>query len=170
MLKHITVVAVAVAVALGVAAALTGYTASPAMATARVDVATAASAAAPLPEAGEVLKAKDGHYWADVEVDGRRLHCLVDTGATVVALRPQDAARLGLDPSTLRYDARVDTANGRIHAATVELDHVSVAGAEVDHVPAMVVQTGLAAPLLGMSYLGRLSQFDATPTRLILRP
>jgi aspartyl protease family protein len=34
----------------------------------------------------------------------------------------------------------------------------------------MVVQQGLATSLLGMSYLGRLSRFEATPGALILRP
>jgi aspartyl protease family protein len=40
----------------------------------------------------------------------------------------------------------------------------------VEKVPAVVVHDGLTASLLGMSYLGRLSRFEATPTALILRP
>jgi aspartyl protease family protein len=34
----------------------------------------------------------------------------------------------------------------------------------------MVVKDGLSQSLLGMSYLGRLSSFQATPTALILHP
>ena len=34
----------------------------------------------------------------------------------------------------------------------------------------MVVEEGLAYSLLGMSYLGRLSAFEATPAGLTLRP
>src|SRR5437868_5008729 len=44
-----------------------------------------------------VLKASDGHYWADGEVNGARVRFLIDTGATAVALTPQDAERLGVD-------------------------------------------------------------------------
>ena len=35
---------------------------------------------------------------------------------------------------------------------------------------AMVVRQGLSTSLLGMSYLGRLSRFEATPEALILHP
>jgi aspartyl protease family protein len=34
----------------------------------------------------------------------------------------------------------------------------------------MVVKSGLSSSLLGMSYLGRLSKFEATPSTLILHP
>ena len=176
MLKHTFVVVAAVTVSLLVAKGLAAYDPAAPATVAHADLAAAAiapeataGATAP-PAAAEIVKGRDGHYWAEAEVNGRWLHCLVDTGATVVALRPQDALRLGLDPATLVYDTRVNTANGQTRAARIELDHVSVADARVDHVPAMVVESGLAAPLLGMSYLGRLSGFEATPRTLILRP
>ncbi|MGC1301170.1 MAG: TIGR02281 family clan AA aspartic protease [Caulobacteraceae bacterium] len=120
--------------------------------------------------AAEVSKARDGHYWAEAEVDGHWIHCLIDTGASVVALTRADAERLGLDAENLNYDAPLNTANGLTHAARVELDYVSVSGARVERVPAVVVHDGLSASLLGMSYLGRLSRFEATPAALILRP
>ena len=63
-----------------------------------------------------------------------------------------------------------ETASGRVGAARVTLDHVAVAGARVDHVEALVVRDGLPHSLLGMSYLGRLSRFEATPAGLTLRP
>jgi aspartyl protease family protein len=123
-----------------------------------------------IPQGAEIVKAADGHYWAEAEVDGRWIHCLIDTGATTVALTEQDAERLGLNPSTLSYDLPMSTANGRTEAARVNLDYVSVAGARVQTVPAVVVRQGLSVSLLGMSYLGKLSRFEATPTSLILRP
>jgi aspartyl protease family protein len=64
----------------------------------------------------------------------------------------------------------VITANGQVHAAEVKLDSVSVAGARVNGVDALVVEKGLSTSLLGMTYLGRLSRFEATPSALILRP
>jgi len=95
---------------------------------------------------------------------------LVDTGATAVALTPEDALRLGFDPKTLNYAFTVNTANGQARAAEVKLASVAVAGAEVDNVDAYVIQNGLEHSLLGMSYLGRLSRFEATQSSLILRP
>jgi aspartyl protease family protein len=120
--------------------------------------------------AAEVSKDADGHFWAEASVNGRQVRFLVDTGATVVALTADDARRLGIDLHTLKFERSVATAAGASRAADVELDYVSVAGARVEHVPALVFEKGLGASLLGMSYLGRLSRFEATQTALILRP
>ena len=122
-----------------------------------------------------VRKAADGHFWAEAQVDGAGaapspVKFLVDTGATIVALTEADALRLGLDPLTLDYGVEVRTAAGETRAARVRLKSVSVAGARVEDVEAVVVRDGLDDSLLGMSYLGRLSRFEATQSALILRP
>jgi aspartyl protease family protein len=122
------------------------------------------------PDAGAILKAKDGHFWAEGEVNGAPVRFLVDTGATVVALTPADAERLGFDLDRLNYVSGVVTAGGRTRAAAVRLDSVEVAGARLEDVDALVIEKGLDASLLGMSYLGRLSSFQATRRAMILRP
>jgi len=116
-----------------------------------------------------ISRGPDGHYRAQATVDGRAVRFLVDTGATTVALTQGDARRLGLAPERLTYDVPIRTASGEAFAAAVTLRSVSVSGARVDDVEALVAQTGLEESLLGMSYLGRLSRFEATPRALILR-
>ena len=117
-----------------------------------------------------IPKAKDGHFWANATVNTRAVRFLVDTGATVVALTPADAQRLGFDAKSLTYDREVTTANGKTYAATVNLSVVGIGQSTVRNVDAMVVKDGLTTSLLGMSYLGRLSRFEATPSSLILHP
>ncbi|MGN6209401.1 TIGR02281 family clan AA aspartic protease [Asticcacaulis sp.] len=117
-----------------------------------------------------IPKAKDGHFWANATVNTRAVRFLVDTGATVVALTPADAQRLGFDSQSLVYDREVTTANGKTYAATVNLSVVGIGQSTVRNVDAMVVKDGLTTSLLGMSYLGRLSRFEATPSSLILHP
>jgi aspartyl protease family protein len=134
--------------------------------------APASPVAAPL---ASVSKAADGHFWAEAQVDGEgaapaRVKFLVDTGATIVALTEADARRLGLDPGGLEYETEVQTAAGETRAARILLRSVSVAGARIENVEAVVVKAGLNDSLLGMSYLGRLSRFEATQSSLILRP
>lgn len=121
-------------------------------------------------QAASVAKSSDGHYWAQGQVNGQAVKFLVDTGATAVALTADDARRLGIDPKALTYGYQVMTASGQARAAEVRLASVSVAGARVNDVDALVIEKGLPASLLGMSYLGRLSRFEATQTALILRP
>ncbi len=134
---------------------------------------TAPPTLAPAPATGgdaQVLKRDDGHYWAEANVDGSAVTFLVDTGASAVALTSQDAQRLGLSPASLDYNYKVNTASGEARAAKVKLASISVSGAEVRDVDAFVIENGLQTSLLGMSYLGRLSRFEATPQALILHP
>jgi aspartyl protease family protein len=119
---------------------------------------------------GRVLKGLDGHYWADALIEGRAVRVMVDTGATVVALTRNDAARLGLKLTTEDFSDALITASGPVRAAPVELQAIAVAGARVERVQALVVERGLPHSLLGMSYLGRLSAFTATPAGLTLQP
>ncbi|MEW6019002.1 MAG: TIGR02281 family clan AA aspartic protease [Pseudomonadota bacterium] len=129
---------------------------------------------APAPEASgspaAIAKGRDGHYWAEAEVNGRQVRFLVDTGASAVALTLNDARRLGIQTDQLDYSQTVLTAAGQTRAAAVQLGAVSIAGARVEDVDALVIAEGLDTSLLGMSYLGRLSRFEATPTTLVLRP
>ena len=139
--------------------------AQPMLATVAADHSTPAKGTAT-----QIVRSADGHYWAQADVDGRAVKVLVDTGASVVALTREDAARLGLRLKPEDFTREVQTASGTARAAPVMLDRVAVAGASVDDVQALVVEAGLSHSLLGMSYLGRLSRFEATPSGLTLRP
>jgi len=124
----------------------------------------------PLAGTGQAKKHADGHYWAWARVNGTWVRFLVDTGATAVALTPADAARLGFKPSDLDYQQKIVTAGGASRAASVTLASVAVGDARLDDVSALVVEKGLDTSLLGMSYLGRLSRFEATREALVLQP
>jgi aspartyl protease family protein len=172
MLKHFGPVAVAalasLAAAQGVVSLHDWMRAPPPAQAASVEAAPFAPR--PQPADAAVVKGPDGHFWAEASVDGRRVRFLVDTGATAVSLTLADARRLGLDPDRLAFTQDVQTAGGMAHAATVELPYVSVAGARIEKVKALILDRGLETSLLGMTYLGRLSRFEASRDSLILRP
>jgi aspartyl protease family protein len=117
-----------------------------------------------------IPKGADGHYWANGQVNGANVRFLVDTGATAVSLTPDDARRLGFDTAALHYSNRVTTAAGSARAATVKLASLTVSGARLENVDALVIEKGLDTSLLGMTYLGRLASFQATRQALILQP
>ena len=97
-----------------------------------------------------------GHFWTEARVDGRRIEFVVDTGATTIALRETDAARLGIHPSAREYNVKVATANGSTRAALVQLNAVEVGNIVVRNVPALVhADDALGVNLLGMSFLSR---------------
>jgi aspartyl protease family protein len=110
-----------------------------------------------------------GHFQVEGSVDGRRLDFLVDTGASVVALRERDAARLGIHPAQREYTASVSTANGTIKAAPVQINSLEVGGIRVYGVRAMVLpDAALSDNLLGMSFLSKVRRFEMANGRLVM--
>jgi aspartyl protease family protein len=110
-----------------------------------------------------------GHFRANVEIDGRTIPMLVDTGASYVALSAEDADRLGVTPRPSDFSITMYTANGRAKAAPVRLHAVHVDTLSVYDVDAVVAQPGaMNGSLLGMSFLRRLTRFEAQADRLRL--
>jgi aspartyl protease family protein len=98
-----------------------------------------------------------GHFWTEARVDGRRLQFVVDTGASHIALRASDAARLGIHPTPRDFSVKVSTANGMTRAAPVQLRTVEVADVVVRDVTALIQpDEALGVNLLGMSFLSRI--------------
>ncbi len=64
---------------------------------------------------------------------------MVDTGASTIALRERDAARLGIFPREMDYKHSVSTANGVVRAARTELNRVDVGGVTVRNVAALIL-------------------------------
>jgi aspartyl protease family protein len=124
-------------------------------ATARVEPAAPESAPANS-RSMSIPRGDNGHFNVEAVIDGRRMDFLVDTGASVIALRESDAARLGIHPVERDYTANVSTANGTVRAARVELNRVEVGSLTVRNVAALVLpDAALGRNLLGMSFLSR---------------
>ena len=119
---------------------------------------------------GDVVlhRSSNGHYFADVEVNGTSLRMLADTGATVVALSVEDAEAAGVDVGRLNFSYSVSTANGDAQAAVVTLDEVSVGSITRNNVRAMVTP-GLSSSLLGMSFFGTLSKVAMEADEMVLQ-
>jgi aspartyl protease family protein len=126
------------------------------------------SDAASYPRTASIPRGANGHFEVDAYVDGRRMEFMIDTGASVIALRAQDAARLGIRPAGRDFTARVTTANGVVFAAPTELASVELGGILLHNVPAVVLpDEALAQNLLGMSFLSRI-RWQYQGSRLIM--
>lgn len=116
-----------------------------------------------------VLSAGDGgHFMASGQVNGGSIRFLVDTGATVVAIPASDARRIGINYLNAPR-ALVQTANGTASAFQVKFDTVSVGGLTLNNVDGMVLESGLAMPLLGMSFLKRTSMQREGETLVLVK-
>lgn len=121
---------------------------------------------------GQISIAPDaaGNYVTDVEIDGRPIHMVVDTGATYVSLTNADADAVGIRPAPADYVHRIATANGTGVAARVRIDRLQIGSMEIDDVDAFVLPAGaLATSLLGMSALNRFGGVEMSNGMLVLR-
>jgi clan AA aspartic protease (TIGR02281 family) len=109
-----------------------------------------------------------GHFYLDAEVNGTPVHFLVDTGATLVSLSPQDARAIGLAPEELNFSAVMSTANGTARAAPLQLRSLRLGQLEVEDVPAVVMEQPMGVSLLGLSFLNRLQGYSIRDGRLTL--
>ena len=115
-------------------------------------------------------KLLNGHFEADVGVNGQTVEMLVDTGSSMVALSHEDAQRIGIDLSRLTYSMTVMTANGRSRAAPITLDQVAVGPIVRNNVAASVAEDGrLDQSLLGMSFLETLGSLQMQTDELRMR-
>jgi aspartyl protease family protein len=88
----------------------------------------------------------------------------------VVAIRGEDAARVGIDVTQLTYSARVKTANGIAEVAPVVIETLTVGDITQRNVPGFVAKRGaMHENLLGQSFLSRLSGFNVEKNRLVLQ-
>ncbi len=113
-------------------------------------------------------KESDGHYWATARVNGVAVKFLVDTGASLVTLNKRDARRIGLNTDNLQRNINVSTASGRTKGYSAVIDQMTIDGVELENVTAVVIDEGLDASLLGMSFLNRLDSWAVTPNAIII--
>jgi len=118
----------------------------------------------------ELRRGWDGHYRAEVKVNGVDLKLMIDTGASMVLIPFEEAEALGYDPNTLNYSMPVTTANGRSAVAPIQLASIWIGPIEVRDIDAAVARPGrLKTGLLGMSFLDKLAETSFQGEKLILR-
>ena len=117
-----------------------------------------------------LMRAWDGHFRAVADVNDTPVGLLIDTGASLVLLRHDDARRVGFRDYQLDYTTPVTTANGRSFVASVIFDEIRIGGVTVRNVEGAVAQPGqLHSSLLGMSFIERLTEASIRKDRIILR-
>ena len=104
----------------------------------------------------ELQREPDGHFYAQVEINGVPVRMMVDTGATEVNLSRDDARSAGVATSIGMPDVVGQGADGPVHGEIVELDHVALGSRTLDAVPAVVLDSGQIS-LLGQSVLSKYS-------------
>jgi aspartyl protease family protein len=116
----------------------------------------------------ELPRQPDGHYLAQMVINGAPVTFVVDTGASAMVLTQEDAARVGLKQEDLAFVSEAMTANGSVRTAPVWLDSVVLGPFEDNGLRAFVNGGAMDRSLLGMSYLQRFDRLEISGGWLIL--
>ena len=161
----------AVLIGLGVAMARMADTMTPAKSSVAMSRSTDVPSGAPASSGRTVSLDKDrnGHFQTEARVGGSYLNFMVDTGATVIALKERDAERIGIHPAPGDFIANVSTANGPAKAARAHIDSIEIGDVRVRDVDALIMPDGvLGQNLLGMAFLSRLKRFEYADGKLLM--
>ena len=104
---------------------------------------------------GAINQASDGLFYVDATVNGKVVHFVVDTGASVVVLTTADAARVGIVANN-GSRIGVETAGGAASMHSTNVGSMMIAGQTLNNVDAAVMRDNLPVSLLGQSALSRL--------------
>jgi aspartyl protease family protein len=113
-------------------------------------------------------RSENGHFYAEVEVNGVPIRMLVDTGASGIALSRDDARAAGIATSIGMNDVVGEGAGGSVHGDFVTIDRISFGSKSVEQMPALVLNGGEQS-LLGQSFLKQFASVEIHGDTMTLR-
>lgn len=116
----------------------------------------------------ELQRNGDGHFYADVRVNGAPIRMLVDTGASGIALSREDAQIAGLATSIAMNDVVGKGADGDVRGEYVRLERVELGPLSASGLDAVVLNGGEQS-LLGQSFLRKFGNVQIEGDRMVLR-
>lgn len=111
----------------------------------------------------------DGHFYANVEVNGQTIRFLVDTGAGAIALTGDDARKLGLSWTESELQQVGRGVSGPVKGKFVELHHMKLGGKEAWDMDGAIIPDGLDVSLLGQNFLSQIGSVKIVGDDMILR-
>ncbi len=113
-------------------------------------------------------RAADGHFYADVTVEGVTKEMLIDTGASVIALTGPDAEAMGLYWTEADVAPVARGASGTVYGVPITLNLVQLGDFEAQAVEAVIVPRGLGVSLLGQSFLSQVGRVEIEGEQMVL--
>ena len=117
-----------------------------------------------------IAMGEDGHFHADVVVNGVKRTMLVDSGATTTALSEATAKAAGIALDERPFPVLLDTANGSITAQAATARTIDVGSIRMTDLAVVVSPAFGDTDAIGMNFLSRLGSWRVEGRTLILEP
>ena len=119
-------------------------------------------------EAIELRRQDDGHYWIMVDINGKPVRFMVDSGATMTAINATTAKEAGVEANG--YPIILSTANGRVAAKRATVLSLVVGPHKIENHPVVVSESFGDVNLLGMNFLNDMQSWRVEANKMFLIP
>lgn len=119
-------------------------------------------------EAIELRRQDDGHYWLMVDINGKPVRFMVDSGATMTAINATTAMEAGVEADG--YPVILSTANGRVAAKRAIVRSLTVGPHRIENHPVVVSERFGDVNLLGMNFLNSMQSWRVEANMMVLQP
>ena len=117
-----------------------------------------------------IKMAPDGHFWANVTINGVKRRMLIDSGATITAISQETATAASVDKSSDLVPVVLQTANGAARAETGTVKELQVGSIEARNLKVVISPALGRLDVLGMNFLSKLASWRVERGTLILEP
>jgi aspartyl protease family protein len=119
-------------------------------------------------EAIELRRQDDGHYWLMVDINGKPVRFMIDSGATMTAINATTAIETGVEANG--YPIILSTANGRVAAKRAIVRSLTVGPHRIENHPVVVSERFGDVNLLGMNFLNSMQSWRVEANMMVLQP
>jgi len=117
-----------------------------------------------------IRMSRDGHFWANVRVNGVERRMLIDSGATITALSDETAAAARIKRDSDLVPVMLRTANGLTSARPGTVEELQVGSITATDLKVVTSPALGGFDVLGMNFLSRLASWRVEGQTLVLVP
>ena len=117
-----------------------------------------------------IRMSRDGHFWANVRVNGVERRMLIDSGATITALSEETAAAARITRDSDLVPVMLRTANGVTSARPGTVAELQVGSITATNLKVVTSPALGGFDVLGMNFLSRLQSWRVEGQTLVLVP
>lgn len=118
----------------------------------------------------EITRRDDGHYWLQLEVNGKAVPFLIDSGATTTAINENTAIETSIDVDRSGYPVIISTANGRVTAKRGTIQTILIGPHRIEKHPVVVSESFGDTNVLGMNFLDGMKSWKVEGNVMTLQP
>ena len=116
-----------------------------------------------------IRRQDDGHYWLQLDVNGKPVRFMIDSGATTTAVNANTARETGIEVDANGYPVFLNTANGSVAAQRGIIQSLKIGTHEIGQHNVVVSESFGDTNVLGMNFLDSMQSWKVEADVMTLK-